>query len=309
MTDTSLGDFARCLVRLHPLDEVQVAAVARLLGFDYEAPGAATGPAPRPAAGSEPRLATSGPRPRTVQGPGPAGDEVLRPRLTPIARREPTAIARPEDAIRPLRRYDSEIHGARLPHEPLWDPRWTRELVAAAAATPTVGHDVDVEQLVDALARGRALVAIPRRRTRTLGLGVQVLADLGPAMDPFARDRDGLVDTIRETVGRRRTSVLRFSGSPRRAGPRGRASWEAYRGPDPGTPVLALTDLGIGMAAADVHGEWLELAERLRLRGSRLVALVPYPPSRWPRQLSVRMVIVHWDRPTTVASVLRRVDP
>jgi hypothetical protein len=137
-----------------------------------------------------------------------------------------------------------------------------------------------------------------------LRLGVQVLLDVGIGMEPFTRDQTRFVAAIRSVVGRSHVETAQFVGCPARgalAWPY--VEWRPYRRPDPGQPALALTDLGIGSASGPDHGtpaEWLAFAQALARQNSPLVALVPYPRSRWPQPLQGRITIVQWDRPTTV---------
>jgi hypothetical protein len=312
-----LGDLLRARALLGPLDEAQTAFVARLLGLAPVAhvPWDVTHDEPsRPAAEDiEDDLDAAHARSHDMQIPSATG-ESERPahaRLEPVGR-VPGATMRPWEEVEALEPYVSERHGAPLPHEPLWEPRWTRELVTAALATSTAGLAIDERRAVDVIARARPLTVVPRVPRRTLALGVQVLVDVGEGMAPYARDRTRLAGEIREVVGRTRTSVLRFSGSPARgAGPGARPAWRRYVPPDHGTPVVALTDLGIGASSLDAGArptaDWLDVACRLERRDSRLIALVPYPPRRWPMPLRRAITIVHWDRTTTVAEVLERV--
>jgi hypothetical protein len=82
---------------------------------------------------------------------------------------------------------------------------------------------------------------------------------------------------------------------------------QPFRLPAPGTSVLLLTDLGIG--GGSNRRRWprkdslLSLARRLAAQQSALVALVPYPASRWPVDIDRRIGLVFWDRRTTVADV------
>jgi hypothetical protein len=224
----------------------------------------------------------------------------------------PRENVRPWEAVEALARYDPVVHGRDLPHEPLWEPAWTRELVAAALTTRATGHTIDESRAVNTIAHGRPLTDVPLIPRRTLSRGVQVLVDVGEAMVPYARDRTQLVRQIGLVAGHSRVTVLRFSSTPLRgAGASGRPTWRRYAPPEPGTPVLALTDLGIGGHPVDTGrasaAAWLQLAGWLERRASRLIALVPYPPARWPTALRRAITILRWDRPTTVAEVLDRV--
>jgi len=100
-----------------------------------------------------------------------------------------------------------------------------------------------------------------------------------------------------------------FRDTPTRGAlPEGRRRWQDYVPPAAGTPVLAITDLGIG--GPPVHpararaGEWADFAAQLDRRESALVALVPYPRSRWPRWVGRTLTAIPWDRTTTLSTAL-----
>jgi hypothetical protein len=113
-------------------------------------------------------------------------------------------------------------------------------------------------------------------------------------------------------VGEELTQVVHFRDNPLR----GTSSapfwtWGPYQSPTPGTPVLALTDLGIGGPAVhpdrSTEEEWLTFARQLAESSCPLVVLVPYPERRWPRRLAQEIVLLSWDRATTVGTVARKI--
>ena len=193
-------------------------------------------------------------------------------------------------------------------YEPLFVRTWTRELLASTLALQVPSGRVDERELVGLVTRGRPVTEIPRRPRRSLSLGVQLLVDIGEGMEPFARDQSELIGEIRHVVGSSRVAVLRFRDCPTRGAGDGPAwTWKRYLPPEPGCPVLVLTDLGIG--GPSVHSErsrpneWVALVSRLQRRTSPLIAFVPYGRDRWPDQLRDVLTIVQWDRSTTVAKV------
>jgi hypothetical protein len=126
-------------------------------------------------------------------------------------------------------------------------------------------------------------------------------------MESFASDQVFLRDEILKVVGKDRTEVLAFSGTPLRgAGGDFREDWTEYEPAPSGTPVLVLTDLGIGrpqLSSERAHAdEWLEFAALVRRCNCPLIAFVPYPETRWPDLRQV-MTVLHWDRPTNASTV------
>jgi len=200
--------------------------------------------------------------------------------------------------------------GARppLPHEPLFDPQRSRALIGAVLAATRAEGEIDEPALIERVASAAPVIAIPRRMRSTLALGVQVLVDLCPSMLPFRRDQDDLLLRIDRLVTDGLLDVQTFEGDPTRIWSARRRGMRAYEPPRPGTPVLALTDLGLRDAWAgrsDVAVGWLAFAARLARAQVPFAALVPYPPATLPRSLVDRIAVVQWDRPTSVSSVQR----
>jgi hypothetical protein len=205
----------------------------------------------------------------------------------------------------PLVIKDSNIP---LPFDPLLVPNWTRAMMSAALATSGGDGVLDINRIVERLARKEHLKRLPMRPFPTLTQGVQILVDMGPSMIPYARDQAWLQNEVQKVVGYEKAQALRFVGTPLRgAGIGERSRWAQYQPPASGTPVLLLTDLGICHSASSADwtsdSDWQSFAEVVKRAGCPLIAFVPYAPSRWPRSLARSMILIQWDRPTTIATV------
>ena len=187
---------------------------------------------------------------------------------------------------------------------PLLSPLAGRFIVQELVASSRFGPDPDLERLVDGLARREIPQPVPLQEHRTLAFGVQVLVDEGEGMEPFADDQEGMVDLVQRLVGEAIVDVRRIHEVPDPADPV--YPWEP---PPPGVPVLALTDLGLAgrveRGAADLNAAWQLVAAALAVRGSSVIALLPYPPARWPVSLRDCIDLVPWDRSTTTARARR----
>lgn len=198
----------------------------------------------------------------------------------------------------------------RPPYVPLLEPGWTRAIISSALSTASSDGALNIDEIVDTIANLRPLLQLPRRPLPTMRRGVQLLLDRSPALAPFARDQAWLADEVFRIGGTDRVHVRDFHACPTRRSTDGLGIEETtYSPPAPGTPVLVVTDLGIGRPRglndwAD-EVEWLDFAAILRRAGCPLVAMVPYPPARWPLALARGIAILQFDRPTT-ASVVRR---
>jgi hypothetical protein len=306
--------------------------VARLLGFgaadltpaprpDLPPPCPATtappaddlplAPSARPPGGSGVPLEP--PPPRTDQ-PSPGGDRTRLPALPVL---EPVGHDAPDVtdwALVPSLDEVTERHlSARPPLEPLLTTRSSAAILNAALTT-TVRDDgePDIEALVDFFARGIPPTRLPRAPRPTLRFGVQVLVDLGEAMQPYRRDQRELVRQITGLVGAELTQIRYFADSPARgAGTGGRGTWRPYRTPSQGTRVLVVSDLGVGgplphRRRASV-AEWYDVLDEIVRAGCTTLALVPYPVDRVPTELTRLLSALTWDRTTTVSTVAAQV--
>jgi|RhiMetdeSRZDD1v2_1073273.scaffolds.fasta_scaffold16941_5 hypothetical protein len=304
-----MGDLIRALQQLLPGDAETRHAIAAVLGFgrhQAELPMPVRKPQviedtigrkPDPASAS---VSAEGSTIDVQEGP-PVPAQPMRSDLTELPPRKPVfpdvnSLDEAEDDDEPV-----------MPLDPLFVPSWTRAIIASALAMPGAGGPLDIDWLVEDLARGRAVDHLPTLPRPTLVQGVQVLLDLSEAMLPYRKDQVWLLGEIRKTVGDDKVSVLSFAGSPLRgAGSGPQTEWAAYQPPPRGTPVLAITDLGIGVpprsAEPATASEWLAFAAVLYRYGCPLIGLTPYPPQRWPTVLVGRFPLIVWDRGTTAGA-------
>ncbi|MEU6354563.1 hypothetical protein ABZ896_35450 [Streptomyces sp. NPDC047072] len=212
----------------------------------------------------------------------------------------------------PLPRPEPDRMRGQPPYTPLLARSSTVALLEAALSDTARDGDVDIERVVESLARGLPLAFLPRRARRTLRHGVQILVDHGPAMEPFARDQTELCARVRALVGKDKTRELHFAYSPLRGAGTGPAwTWRAYTPPSRGGAVLLLSDCGtIGPPGDPARGtpqEWQRFADAVRRAGARPLALLPVPPGRVPGWLPAVMPALSWDRGTTVGRVAAQV--
>ncbi|MFB7287805.1 hypothetical protein [Actinacidiphila glaucinigra] len=292
------------------------AQVAQLLGFDLAA-GAYDDALPPPVqpplpdvtfsqALEEPDL-HSGDEPAAWTAPEEWSEptDVLAelPLLRPV-QVEPTGAR--QEPLEPLARPTSER--VVLPHLPLLVPHWTSAIIRALLARQVCEGPVDIPVLIDTLAHGRPVTALPRQPVPTLRYGVQVLVDRGTGMQPFRRDQDELVARIRAVVGPALVEVGYFSDVPQRGtGPGARWTRTTYQPPKNGRRILLLSDLGLGGPAEHFHRgtreEWEDFVGLVRQAGSSAVALSPYPTIRWARWMPRLLPLISWDRTTRPSRV------
>ncbi|MFI1844959.1 hypothetical protein ACH439_22855 [Streptomyces microflavus] len=320
-----VGDLARALTRLgvDPDDGEKVGRVVTLLGLrgsvsDLEpAPEWRGAPAPvaeeerRAAPPASPRGADAAAPPNSAEPLPPTADGTAGPLplLSPLTGESDIRSAWRFPAL--AERGDGPAEAEPAHHTLLPPNSETATLQTVLSRTVREG-EIDTHRLLEEFATGRPLQNLPRLPVRTLRFGTQVLIDLGPGMEMFARDQDELVNRITVIVGRHATEVLYFAGSPLNyAGPGAGWTWRPYRPPAAGTRVLILSGFGCNLpgsgTAPTLWQEWQELTGLLRRSGCRPAALVPLPPDRFPAPLTSLMPVVSWDRSTTTVQAESRV--
>ena len=315
--ENGLADLARAARRLGA-NEDERALIAAMLSLASPATHAGLSRQPDqlgvgPAIGG-PRITPIEPE---TPGEGPTGADLAarsdeRSALVPsVLRRRPAPPSPPVEEL--VNGYDAlpeppaPDQVAEIPDQ-LFAARWARAIIAGAASVAEPFGETDVPEVVRRIALGRVVERLPRRSRPSLHRGAHVLVDAGEGMAPFRHDCQQLVPDVESVVGRERTIVRRFIGTPGRgAGTGFRSSWQPYE-PQRGVPVLIVSDLGIApVAGAASAAEWLELARGARAVGARLAAIVPYPAERVPRELRAVLHVVTWDRATTPSSVAREI--
>lgn len=310
--DVNLGDLAIALQAIAPTDPGELDVLAACFGFSL-VPELAPDPA-----------ATQGTTAATTEIGGATRDTGRQADTGDAGRTEDdlpllaVVMVQPPEAPRPwelaedelLHRFDEKVHLAGIAqHAPLLDPRWSRQVLGHTLATPRTDGELDTEAAVETIASGRALDPLPLLVRHSLARGAQVLVDVGAGMTPFARDAWELVAEVERVVGRSQVQMLMFDtvlSAGCGSGPIW--TWSDYEPPNPGVPVLVLTDAGLSAAEGTLPAyervpDWLGLATRLAGNGSPLALFVPYPPARWDADLSDAVVLVEWDRSTTVGTV------
>jgi len=310
--DTWLADAARAFAALRPGDDATRAAIARLLGL--AAPTATSRLASGPAAGDQgrPSSRTLGPGGTAGQAPEPA--EASRsldrlPLLEPVGREAADVTSWSPGESMP--RVTAEHLAAVPSYDPLFAPRSAVSVIHALLAQDARDGPVDVAALVDTVARLRPIREIPHERRLTLRFGAQLLLDVGEGMEPFARDEEMFADQVQRVTGTA-TPVGYFADCPLRGTGSGSiSSWDRYRPPHAGTPVLVVSDFGIGgpllYPQRSRLEEWARFAQLLAEAGCPVAGLVPYPPARWPADLARLIPLLTWDRGTTVGAVMARI--
>jgi hypothetical protein len=234
------------------------------------------------------------------------------PLLTPVRAGPAIGHAGGAPAGASLPRVEEERHlSPVLPHQPLLPPATAPAILHRALSRHVAEGAIDITALVETVARCQPITLVPRQPVPTLRYGIEVLVDLGPGMQPFRRDQAEITRQITGVVGREKVTVRYFAYCPLRgAGPGAGWTWQPYSPPSRHTPILLLSDLGIGGPTGDFRrstlAEWREFGRIAADNGSDVIALVVYPANRWPTWLAGLGSVLTWDRTATARSVPAR---
>jgi hypothetical protein len=311
-----LGDLLRSIEILRITDPALSQLVLQMLTLQrLEA-----GPAPTQKGAHDPRRGTVSKTqpPPSVPSVSPPPDTPYHPdRMTirsPGLRKMPTTVAPTAPPWLPTVTAMPRPPGGTQPARvaPLFPLGQTRGLLTAMLASWDAEGPLHVPHIVEALAQLRALPVLPRENAATMRRGVQFLVDGGLGMSPFRFDVEQLLQAIARLLPPERMRTFHYIGSPlRKCLADGADVLKTWAPPARGTPVMLVSDLGIGGPSLNddraTVPEWLEFANAVRRAGCPLLALVPYGPDRWPRVLARAVRIIHWDHRTSAAAVRRTV--
>ena len=116
-------------------------------------------------------------------------------------------------STRPLARA---VRAKSPPPEPLFHPRQERALLGALGASRNLDGALDMPRLLQALASGTVLQALPLQAAWGTRRGLQVLVDDGPGTAPFRADVAQLLRRLSALLPDERLHTLQFEGCPTR---------------------------------------------------------------------------------------------
>ncbi len=186
--------------------------------------------------------------------------------------------------------------------EPLFDPQTITATLTEAISYQSFRGEVNIEKLVEKVAKMEPILFIPKVKTFVLAPPIQLLIDKSEAMMPFGADQEQLLIELLHIIGTDKVEILWFEKSPLYAYKNFDDELSTYKLPPEKTVVLLLTDLGIGHPSLSIKratlDEWDEFIQTIKHNGSYPVAIVPYHPNRCPTILQKEIKIIHWDRKT-----------
>jgi hypothetical protein len=179
---------------------------------------------------------------------------------------------------------------------PLLNPRWERSLLTNLIAQPDLTAEPDLAKLIADLCELRPVADIPRQKTRSVRLGVEIWLDRSITMHPFLEDQTQLVRALSGVAGEARLSVTQFTALPTlSASP---------------APVVVVSDFGLlpvdGRGYTATLDEWTSYAVEAReLGAARVIGVTPVPRRLWPASLVRAMDLLFWDVTSNERSIHR----
>jgi hypothetical protein len=313
LLEVGLADLIQAMQVLK-LDRGRLAVTAELLGLtdvkSTSSPTAFDLPSLQPSTTKLRTLPSSlhGPTetvPTSIPASAPLSDTALRATVTQLPRTVPLQMPFSSRSLAEL----LPLGTPPPPAQGLFPARSHRALLGALGATLRPEGDVDIEATVTALAKGEPLRKVPRYLVKTTRGGLDLLLDVGAAMDPYRADMDRLPDEFARVVGSDGLQLRWFEDCP--LSEEGvlipeRLESEPYRLPQTGTPILAVTMFGVRGPIPPqpevLHG-WRQFVSAANRANTPLVILTPLVPSQRPADLPPYSATVTWDHTASVRNV------
>ncbi len=311
-TDIGLADIVHAWRALGAVTDADRRAVVRVLGFDLPAatdPEEGTGPeeaGPDDVAPAIPREGPTAVEPE--EGPSQHSESLATPiYLTPL---DPIVD---NEAELPIEGIARPGRGIALPLESLFAAGWARVISGTLTARTAPVGAIDVEGVVDALARRRLLRSMPRRDRLVSATQIIVVVDVRGTIAWFREDADQLIKRL-DAVTRYPISTVISEGVPGLTTdmvPTGDWSEEVTIRVGAGSRVIVISDLGLG--ASRGRGDpartrrWIGFMTDMRARSASVVIVTPVPPVRIPAAIRRTAACVYWDASTRPGTVHRRI--
>jgi hypothetical protein len=294
------GDYVRSVRELDP-DPQEAAQIAAMLGIVRGARRTAASarrlvPPPRPVIDTPPRTPPDG---ESETEPAAFAPFLLDPISSARAKSSPPWLS----TATPFPIESTRYRAPKLPLEPILAANKVRAILSTLVSMWVGEGGVDLPRMISVMARGEQFTQLHRLRTLTVRRGVQLLIDTAPSMSLFRRDALWLRRELQKVLSESKVGVRVFARCPIfGAGRPADDAWKPFRPPSAGTPILLITDLGIGAERDEkaTPKEWNAFIDLTSAAGCPLLALNPYAPHRWPPDLARRITIIPWHRALSV---------
>ncbi|WP_437708679.1 hypothetical protein WMF45_30910 [Sorangium sp. So ce448] len=184
--------------------------------------------------------------------------------------------------------------------EPLFRTPVERSILREIAAALLPSARIDVDRLVESMAKLDLPLVVPFLDESTTRRGVQFLVDRSARLDGFAFDMRQIKARFVSLLGGASVETLQFHEFPSTAGPGPSDTWTRYRAPAPFVPIVVVTAFSTVSARA-----WEALVARWAREQRYVTFLVPHGAERVPPRVAAAARVVLWDRATTARSARR----
>lgn len=157
----------------------------------------------------------------------------------------------------------------------------------------------DLNRLVKILANARQPTKIPWQQQKNWTAGLRILMDYPNRMRLFDRDYLQLVMQLKKLRGDNGfiSEILEDYPGGRVISLLGRQNhWQAWKMPEPGTPLLILSDLGLYDSGGQAEKHWLAFGRKLLAAGCTAYVLMPVPARYLSREMASYYQCISWDR-------------
>ena len=182
-----------------------------------------------------------------------------------------------------------------LPHQPLvvWSKLWP--LMRSLLSQTQTRKCPDVSKLVKLTAKAEQLRRIPYQQREHWAAKVILLMDRPKRLNGLNQDYVSLEQQLvkqRGEAGFESWFVLDLASRKMLCGD----DEKSWHNPDPETPLLILSDLGIYDKSGEATRQWLQFGQSLRQSGCQAFVLVPAPERYLSDELVYCFHCISWDR-------------
>jgi hypothetical protein len=190
--------------------------------------------------------------------------------------------------------------------EPLvaWSRLWT--VLRALLSEQQTKKRPDLAKLVKTIANGHFPAKIPQQQRQNWTAECRILIDRPQRLRLFNHDYLQLIKQLKKLrgeVGLVQEMLEDAPGGNVLTGFGLQAKKQTWHKPEPDTPLLILSDLGIYDASGQAEKQWLAFGRQLQAAGCKAYVLMPVPARLLSQELANLYQCISWDRFSTLTIV------
>ena len=187
--------------------------------------------------------------------------------------------------------------------EPLvaWSRLWP--VLRAILSEQQTKKRPDLPKLVKTIAKGYLPTRIPQQQRQNWTAGLRILIDRPQRLRLFNHDYLQVLSQLKKLrgeVGLVQEMLEDYPGGPVLTG-FGMQTRKTWQMPEPGTPLLILSDLGIYETSGQAEKQWLAFGRKLQAAGCKAYVLMPVPARYLSQELANYYQCISWDRFSALA--------